>query len=220
LHSTGSSIPLSTEELEIFSALLADQLRARGPTERALMFPLGHAIGLHEHETQRAMAHGLERGWIKVDGGRMCPGIPTPAAARQLGEPPPPSRARRKQQQRFHGIADLAPMGVAVLDAEARHVFVNAEWCRQTGKRLAEVVGRTPRQIWQTEESREATAQQIAAMRRDQGIPLTEYSHLQGLERRWYRWLLIPMRGAGAQPTGGVAFIWEITAEVLARSAP
>ncbi|WP_242342693.1 PAS domain-containing sensor histidine kinase [Anaeromyxobacter terrae] len=112
-----------------------------------------------------------------------------------------------------------APVGIVILDHDARHVAVNAEWCRQTGLTPAAAIGKTSSEVWGTPESAAAEREQRERIRSARPLEWQDYTHLEGEETVHYRWGLSPVVAEDGRVFGAVAFTLKVTDQVNAERA-
>lgn len=104
-----------------------------------------------------------------------------------------------------------APVGIAILDPDGRHLAVNAEWCRQTGLAPATVVGKTTSEIWGSPESAQAEREQLERIRTARPLTWQAYTHEQDGKPAHYRWGLTAIVDDRGVVTGAVAFTLQVT---------
>jgi PAS domain S-box-containing protein len=111
-------------------------------------------------------------------------------------------------------LFEHAPVGIVILDRDARHRVVNAEWCRQTGLTPADAIGKTSSEVWGTPESAEAEREQRERIRSARPLKWRDYTHEQGGKRVHYRWGLSPLTAEDGTVLGAVAFTLQVTDQV------
>lgn len=119
----------------------------------------------------------------------------------------------------LHAILKHVPIGVAILDADGRHLAVSDEWCRQTGGKVDDVVGKTTSEYWGTPESRAAEALQKQVIAEGGRVAWQAYSQEEDGVRTHYRWCMEAMRDERGQVIGAVAFTLNVSEEEEERAA-
>jgi two-component system, sensor histidine kinase and response regulator len=140
------------------------------------------------------------------------------AVARNITERKRAEQALEREREQLRQIVTHAPVAMAMLDREGRHVAHSTRWLRYVGVREPSVVGRTLRELWPDMPER---YDRILA-RAFAGEVVSEAE--DALERAdgskvWLRWSVHPWRDVGGEVAGVVLAAQSIDLLVRARQA-
>jgi len=138
------------------------------------------------------------------------------AVARNITERRRAQEDLEREREQLQQIVADAPVAMAMLDREGRHLAHSSRWLRYVGVSEPTVVGRLLKDLWP-----DMPGKYEEVFRRALGGEVVS-EHEDALERKdgsavWMRWTVHPWRGEGGDVTGVVLAVQSIDPLVRAR---
>jgi PAS domain S-box-containing protein len=127
-------------------------------------------------------------------------------------------QALDREREQLRQIVTHAPVAMAVLDREGRHVAHSGRWLRYVGVREPSVVGRTLRELWPDMPPRYDEVFRRVLEGEVVSEPEDALERADG-SRVWLRWTVHPWRDSGGMVQGLVLAAQSIDLLVRARQA-
>jgi PAS domain S-box-containing protein len=117
----------------------------------------------------------------------------------------------------YQSLVESLPVSLMRKDVHGRFTFANRTFCRELGKRVGEVLGKTVHDLYPEDLARKYAADDRRVMETGEVFADVESRQTAEGARSWIEVIKSPLRDSGGRVIGTQGLFWDVTARKLAE---